>query len=168
MANAIPTINSLPGLELWRKALNDRITTVLTPKVPWNFKVSNKQGGNYLTWDVVKGADGYIVSISLTGDFSTGVDEHKLPGNQAISFFDSAPTSGGAAPAIRYYTVTATAGTVSNPQSVRGIASGVISSTAIAPNDTVTASATKLDTTTTDAIQARTASGSYRFPFRSI
>lgn len=159
---AIPVLTALPGIEEWRQALNKRLKVPLTPKVPWNFKVSNKQGGNYLTWDTVKGADGYIVSISLTGDFSTGVDEHKLPGNQAVSFFDSVPTSGGAAPAARFYTVRATSGTVSNPQSVQGLSTGVVSSTALAPNDTTTASTTSLDNTTNDFIQSRTRTGNYR------
>lgn len=159
---AIPVLTALPGIEEWRQALNKRLKVPLAPKVPWQFKVSNKQGGNYLTWDVVKGADGYIVSVSSNGDFSTGVDEHKLPGNQAVSFFDSVPTSGGAAPAARFYTVRATSGTVSNPQSVQGIATGVVSSTALAPNDTTAPSTTALDTTTNDSIQSRTRTGNYR------
>jgi len=162
MARPIPVLNSLPGVEEWRQSLKQTVKTVATPKVPWNFVVSNKQGGNYLTWQIVEGADGYIVEISTTGDFSTGIDAKQLPGNENISYFDTVPTSGGATPPIRYYRVRATAGTVNQPQSVQGIATGVISSTALAPNDNVTGSTTTRDITTNDGIQARTGKGDYR------
>jgi len=162
MARPIPVLTSFPGIEEWRQSLKQTVKTVATPKVPWNFAVANKQGGNYLTWQLVEGADGYIVEISTTGDFSTGVDAKQLPGNENISYFDTVPTSGGAAPPIRYYRVRATAGTVNQPQSVQGIATGVISSTAIAPNDNVTTSTTTRDITTTDGTQAKTGIGDYR------
>jgi hypothetical protein len=159
---AIPIINIVPGLTQWRQVLNKSVKSVPSPKVPWNFQVANKQGGNYLTWQTVSGADGYIVEISTNGDFSTGVDAKQLPGNNNISYFDTVPTSSGASPAIRYYRVRATAGTTNQPQSVQGNASGAISSTAIAPNDSTTASTTTTDTTTTDGIQANTRKGVYR------
>lgn len=162
MARPIPVLNSLPGIEEWRQSLKQTVKNVSTPKVPWNFTVSSKQGGNYLSWQIVVGADGYIVEISSTGDFSTGVDAKQLPGNENISYFDTVPTSGGATPSIRYYRVRATAGTVNRPQSVQGIATVVISSVAIAPNDNATASTTTRDINTTDGTQAKTGKGDYR------
>lgn len=153
----------VPMLNNWNKQLSSLAKKPPAPRVPWNFSVVNKQGGNYLTWQGVKEADGYMVDISTNGDFSTGVQTVPLLGQTNTAYFDNVPTSGGATPALRYYRVRATAGTSSNPQAVSGKATQVISSTAIAPNDTVTASTTKLDTTTTQGTSAG-GRGSYRLP----
>lgn len=159
---AIPIINTLPGLQQWQQALQSATKGVLTPRIPWNFTVTSKQGGNYLTWQSVSGADGYIVDISQNGDFSTGIISINLPGNNNTAYFDTVPTAAGATPAIRYYRVRATAGTVQQPQSVQGLTTGVISSTAIPPNNTTTASTTTMDTTTNDQTQTGTQTGPYR------
>lgn len=159
---SIPSITSIPGLVQWRNALTASTATVAPPRIPWNFAVASQQGGNYLTWQQVKTADGYIVDISTSGDFSTGVTSVSLPGNQNTAYFDTTPTASGATPAARYYRVRATAGTTQQPQSVSGQVSGVISSTAIPPNNTTTPSTTTLDTTTSDNSQATTGRGNYR------
>lgn len=164
MPNALPVISTLPGMEQYRQVLNEALKSPAVPKVPWNFTVVSRQGGNYLTWQQVAGADGYIVSVSLNGDFSTKITAVPLMGAQNTAYFDTVPTSGGAAPAKRYYKVNATSGTATLPQSVQGIATGVVSSTAIAPNDTTTAPTSKSDTTTTDSRQSNTRTGSYRNP----
>lgn len=152
---ALPTItdaSQLPQyLKVWQTELAPLLKKALVPRIPWNFAITSKQGGNYATWQGVAEADGYILDISTTGDFSTGAITVPLLGQNNTAYFDNVPTAGGAAPAIRYYRVRATAGTTANPQSVSGRPSQVISSTAIAPNDTVTASTTTRDTTTAQA-----------------
>jgi len=160
--NNIPVLTDFPGLAQWRQALQNSVKSVATPKIPWNFAVQNKQGGNYLTWQSVSGADGYIVDVSTSGDFSSGTTSVTLQGNANTAYFDTVPTAQGATPALRYYRVRATAGTTNQPQSVQGVASGVVSSQAIPPNDTTTASTTTLDTSTTDGTQATTRTGDYR------
>jgi hypothetical protein len=157
----IPTISSLPELAQWRHALKNSIKSVAAPMIPWNFQVTSKQGGNFLTWTSVKGADGYEVDVSTTGDFSTNITTIPLRSSVQTSYFDSVPTAQGGAPATRWYQVRATSGTVSQPHSVKGLNSGVISSNAIAPNDTTTASTTGSDGTTNDGGQSRTRGGRY-------
>lgn len=158
----IPVITTLPGLDQWRNALQNSVKGVATPRVPWNFTVVNKQGGNYLTWQAVPNADGYIVDVSTNGDFSTGATSVNLAGNANTAYFDTVPTSNGATPGIRYYRVRATSGTAQQPQLVSGISTGVVSSTALAPNDTTTSPTTTRDTSTNDGTQAGTGKGSYR------
>lgn len=162
--NNIPVLTDYPGLAQWRQALQNSTKSVATPRIPWNFQVANKQGGNYLTWQSVSGADGYVVDISSSGDFSTGVTSITLPGNDNTAYFHTVPTAQGATPAVMYYRIRATAGTTNQPQSVQGLNTGVISSQAIAPNDTTTASTTGLDVTTTDGTQTGTGTGNYRQP----
>src|SRR6185312_3094618 len=159
---AIPVLSDYPGLIQWQQGLRNNVKSVTTPKIPWNFMVQNKQGGNYLTWQLVAGADGYIVDVSTKWEFSTGVTSVTLKWNNNTAYFDNVPTAQGVAPALRYYRVRATAGTVSQPQSVQGLNTGVISSKAIAPNDTTTTSTTGFDTTTNDITQTGTATGNYR------
>ena len=157
----IPTISSLPELQQWRRALKGTIKKVAAPGIPRNFSVVSKQGGNYLTWAVTSGADGYEVDISTTGDFSTGITTVSLNSPDQVAYFDSVPTSGGAAPALRYYRVRATSGTITEPHSVKGGNSGVLSSTAIAPNDTTTTSTTGTDQYTSDEANAGSGRGKY-------
>lgn len=150
----IPTISNLsdPAQQhILQRALIKATKTPVAPPIPLNFQVTNKQGGNYLTWMAMNRpgnpADGYIVEISTNGDFSTGAIAVTLKGAENSAYFDTVPTAQGAAPAIRYYRVHCTAGTISQPQSVTGRSSGVISSTAISPNDTTTPPTPKIDTT---------------------
>jgi hypothetical protein len=159
--NNIPVIADFPGLARWRQGIQEGVVSVATPKIPWNFQVSSQQGGNLLSWQAVDSADGYIVEISTTADFSTGTSIKQLPGNQNINYFDTVPTANGVAPGQRWYRVCATAGTVNRPQSVEGLFSGIVASTAIAPNDTVTAPSTARDTTTNDKLQVGTSTGKY-------
>lgn len=160
MPKSIPTISSIPELQQWRQAVKSSLVKIPVPKIPWNFSVVSKQGGNYLSWQVVKGADGYIVDVSPTGDFSSATvfSSVKLRGNQNITYFHTVPTVQGAAPVKQFYRVRATSGSTQQPQAVEGLNSGVISSTAIAPNDTTTASSTGRDNATTDKTQAQTSS----------
>lgn len=174
MANrGIPVINNLPEFQQWRNALKDSSTSVPTPKAPWNLTVSSQQGGNYVTWQVVTGADGYILNVSTDGNFNPNnpnLTSIRLPGGQNISRFDSTPTAQGATPAKRYYQVAATAGTTNNPQSVVGPFTTVVSQTAIPPNNVVTASTTNRDLGTTDKIQssAGRVGGSYYYGNHAI
>jgi len=160
--STIPTITTIPGLAQWQAGLRQTLFSPTSPPIPANFAVASKQGGNYLTWSAVKGADGYQVEISSTGDFSVLLTAHLLPGNNANAHFDTVPTSTGTAPTVRYYRVRATAGTVKNPQNVLGKPTSVLSSTAIAPNDTATASVTGTDLSNRDALNAKSGNGNYR------
>jgi len=159
--NTIPTITAIPGLAQWQAGLRQTLFSPTSPPIPANFAVASKQGGNYLTWSAVKGADGYQVQVSANGDFATILTAYLLPGNNANAYFDTVPTAAGAAPTIRYYRVAATAGTVKNPQSVLGKPTSVLSSTAIAPNDTVTASVTGRDLSNRDSLNAKSGNGNY-------
>lgn len=160
--NTIPVISTIPALAQWQAGLRQTLKTAIAPPVVANFSVASKQGGNYLTWAVMKAADGYQVEISSAGDFSTLLTSIQLPGNSSTAYFDTVPTSAGGAPAIRYYRVRATAGTTKAPQSVLGKPTSVLSSTAIAPNDTVTASTSKVDTSNLDKLNVGSSGGNYR------
>ena len=79
--------------------------------------------GITLTWDVVKGSDGYEIQASPTGDFSNASIIASITGQVGTSFFDSTTTTG----VTRYYRIRATAGTQSQPHSIKGIWSSPIS-----------------------------------------
>lgn len=161
MQRTIPVITTAPGLAQWQAGLRQTLLSPVSPPIPANFVVASKQGGNYLTWSAVKGADGYQVEVSSAGDFSTILTAHLLPGNAATAHFDTVPTSSGVAPAIRYYRVKATAGTIKNPQSITGKPTSVLSSTAISPNDTATASVTGRDVSDRDKLNVKSGNGNY-------
>jgi hypothetical protein len=164
---AIPTISNLSDpvqQAVWQRALTKATKPPVTPPVPLNFMVTSKQGGNYLTWLAMKqagnAADGYILEISTNGDFSAGAQTVILKGAENTAYFDTVPTAQGATPQTRYYRVHCTAGTIAQPQSVTGRPTGVISSTAISPNDTTTAPTSNVDTTA----PTRTGGSPYRAP----
>lgn len=158
----IPTIASLPQLAQWQAGLRQTIKQIASPPIPANVSVTSKQGGNYITWAAMTGADGYQVQISEDGDFAKLLSVVQLPSAQAIAYFDSVPTSGGAAPKKRYYRVAATSGTIANPQSTVGKPSSTVSATAISPNDTVTVPATSRDLSDYDRANAGSSNGDYR------
>lgn len=160
--NTIPIITNIPQLAQWQSALRQTLIAPVAPPIPANFTVASKQGGNYLQWAAVKGADGYVVEVSSNGDFSVLLTAHKLPGNDAVTHFDAVPTSSGAAPSARYYRVRGTSGTQKNPQSVVGRPTAVLTATAIAPNDAATASTSIRDTSNLDKLNVGAGSGSYR------
>lgn len=141
-------------LNTWRNKLSGQLKKTTTPAIPWNFSLATKQGGNLISWTAVKGADGYELNISITGDF-TDAQVINMPSGLQENYFDSAGVTGGATPTKRFYKIRATAGTNSQPQSVKGPFSGAVSGTAIAPNDIGTASSSSADTTTTDSSQTQ-------------
>lgn len=161
MAKNLPVIPGL-GFQQWRQALGPSLRRLTAPIIPWNFTGTTKQGGNYLTWSAVNGADGYELQVAASGDFLTNPVIHQLPGNNNISYFDSVPTTQGATPPQRWYRVRATAGTLTLPQSSKGRWSGAVALTAIAPSNTTTASTTLVDTTTTDQSNSGGGRGDYR------
>jgi hypothetical protein len=168
----LPTISNtgllIQFLQQWQKQINKLGLNIITPQIPWNFKVESKQGGNQLSWNKVPVGDGYEVLMSNTGDFSTGANIITIPNVSFTSYFDPVSTSGGATPAIRYYQVRATNGTPAQPHVVKGNPTQALSSTAIAPNDTATASTSSIDTSTNDDSQANTRFGSYSGDFGNI
>jgi fibronectin type 3 domain-containing protein len=72
--------------------------------------------GIVLTWDLVNGADGYVIQASPNGDFSGAVTLAQITNGAQTSYFDNTPASG----TKKYYKIAATAGTLSLPQSVTG------------------------------------------------
>lgn len=162
--NTIPTISTLPGLDLWKANLRNTLRVPAAAPIPANVTIASKQGGNYITWSAMNSADGYRVDVSETGDFSVLLTSVMLTGNQATAYFDSVPTSAGGAPKKRYYQVRSTAGTIQNPHTVVGKPSASVNSTAIAPNDTVTASTTVRDVSDRDRLVVSSADGNYRIP----
>lgn len=161
MAKNLPVIPGL-GFQQWRAALSPSLRRLTAPIIPWNFTGTTKQGGNYLTWSAVNGADGYEVQVAATGDFATNPVIHQLPGNNNISYFDSVPTQQGQTPPQRWYRVRATSGTLTLPQQAKGNWSGAIALTAIAPSNVGTPSASTSDTTTTDQSNSKGGRGDYR------
>mgnify|MGYP001488246249 CR=1 FL=1 len=137
----------------WQRGMKEVVKRVPEPEVPWNFSAVSKQGGNQLSWAVVDSADGYVIDWNLTGDFETGFTSISIGDSGAADYFDTVATQGGTAPAKRYYRLYATAGTALQPHSVKGNFTAVISATAIAPNDTATASVTTQDNSTNDNSQ---------------
>lgn len=163
----LPVISDIPALTQWRTAISNNLRVPITPRIPFNFTVASQQGGNLLNWTPVNGSDGYQIDKSPTGNFAdtSTVQTVSLTAQQASSYFDATATSQGASPATIYYRMRATAGTLASPQSVVGLNTGVLSSKAIAPNDTTTASTTSSDVTTTDKSQQYTGrGGSPRLP----
>ena len=157
----IPVISSLPQLAQWQASIRGNLKQPVPPPVPANVAVASRQGGNYITWSAVTGADGYRIHVSETGDFSVVLTVFSLPSQQSTAYFDTVPTSKGAAPVTRYYRVNATAGTQSQPQSVQGKSSGTVSSKAISPNDTATNPTTVLDNSNYDALNKGSSKGRY-------
>jgi hypothetical protein len=161
---AFPQINNtaqlVQNLQQWQKRLNKLAPNIQNPQIPWNFAVKSAQGGNLLTWAKVPVGDGYLISISTSIDF-TNANTITLPNRTITSYFDQVATSGGATPSIRYYKIQATNGTIHQPHSVVGNATGVLSSVAIAPNDTATAPSTAQDSTTDQDTQNNTRHGNY-------
>lgn len=148
---AIPVISTLPELQLWRASLKNTLRKVAAPTIPWNFQGVTKQGGNYLTWTPVKGADGYEIDIATSADFSALIQLKTFNSQTDAAYFDSVPTQTGAAPAARYYRIRATSGTIAQPHSIKGRSSGAVGPlVAIAPNDTTTASSSSGDNSTSD------------------
>lgn len=160
--NTIPVISSIPALAQWQAGLRQTLKIAAAPPVPANFTIISKQGGNYLQWAKMRDADGYQVEVSENGDFAAVLTNVQLPGNDSVTYFDTVPTSGGGAPTIRYYRVRATSGTVKSPQTVFGKSTATLSSTAIAPNDTVTAPTTAIDVSDLDNLNRNAGTGDYR------
>lgn len=129
---SLPSINSLqqllPTLKIWQQTINPSVNAPTPPRTPFNFRaIGGASGatGVTLNWELVRGADGYQVQSSPTGDFSNASIVATLNSAAAISWFDSTIASG----VKRYYRIRATTGTVNQPQSVFGVWSAPISST---------------------------------------
>ncbi len=157
VARGLPTItptnqNDVASyLKGWGVTLRRTLSSPPTPKTPWGFRVTNQRGGNLLQWSKVKGADGYEILRSDSADFNDVTFSRKLPGGEQTSYFDSL---GGAA-AKKDYKIRATAGTDSQPQSVSGVLSGMVSNTSLDATDIVTAPTTSHDLFTSDETQTR-------------
>ena len=157
-SRALPTINTreqlLPYLKQWSRSLAPLLRRPTTPQAPWRFRVTNQRGGLLLEWDTVSEADGYELLKSSTPDLSVP-EIISLNSAQANSYFDPVSGSGAGVTGTRYYKLRATAGTETNPHSVKGLLTGIVSATSIDPADTATAGGTTFDTTTSDDTQTR-------------
>lgn len=140
--------NLLPALKVWERTIVRAIRIPKKPKAPFNFQGTNKRGGVQLSWNTIKGADGYEILRSDSADFSAPATLPIRSGSQ-LSYFDSI---GGEAQ-TKYYKVRATAGTDNAPFIVKGLLSGIISVTSIDSTDTTTTEADVFDTSVTDAWQ---------------
>lgn len=130
-SNSLPAITSmeqlLPALQIWRQTIQPAISTPSPPRSPFNFRATSGSGsvGIVLNWDLVSGADGYIIQTSPNGDFSNATTLAQISNGAQTSFFDNTPATG----TKKYYKIASTAGTISQPQSVTGIYSAPISIT---------------------------------------
>lgn len=149
----LPTIRHasqlVPYLKRWQKIIDPSLARPVKLKSPWRFRATRKRGGNLLQWATVTGADGYEILRSDTPDFSSPLVIPIRSGVQN-AYFDPV----GGSPETKSYKIRATSGTLSVPHTVKGILSGIVTSTSIDSTDTVTAESTTLDTTTDDEIQA--------------
>jgi|SRR6516164_5261516 hypothetical protein len=128
-SNSLPTITTLeqllPAIKVWQQKLNTVLEKGRVLRPPFNLRASSVTGARaiLLEWEVVPGADGYEISVSSNGDFS---DEQVLQVQTsplATSYVHSLSASG----ITQYYRVSATSGTVANPQSVIGAPSAPVS-----------------------------------------
>jgi hypothetical protein len=138
-----------------QRALKPILKRVRTPGIPFNFRATSQQGGNKLEWAAADGADGYVIEWASTENFEAGFSAIPLRDQDQLEYFDSVPTSGGAAPARRCYRMYSTAGTTHNPHSIKGEYTQTLCSDAIAPDDTVTAEVSNQDDSTDDEYQSR-------------
>jgi hypothetical protein len=118
--NSLPTITTpnqvLPALKIWQQKLAVTLQKPQLVRPPWNLQASSITGSNsiLLGWDAVKGADGYVIYGSSSGDFSSDNQVLKVQRSPvAVSWVDTLPATG----ITRYYRVASTSGTVADPQS---------------------------------------------------
>lgn len=129
MSNALPTITTLesaiPYLKIWQQRLNPLLNVALPVRCPFNFNVTGATGTSGLTlnWESVKGADGYRIYFSTTGDFSSSTLLTVITNAAQTSFYDNMGASG----VKRWYRISATSGTVTAPQSFESVLSAPIS-----------------------------------------
>ena len=161
---SLPTIsgtqNPINSLINWQQQLAPAVTNALPAPTPQNFGVTNSRGGLQLTWSPIPNndsVDGFEILKSQNGSFTDDLQVIPVSGGQQSSFFDS--MGGGAQTA--HYRIRATSGTASNPQSVRGPDSGVVSHTSIDSGDTTTKPSTRFDQFTTDATRSQARKGNY-------
>lgn len=157
-ARSLPVVTRGENTEtfkIWERTLRPLTQRIPTLKAPWNVAALPKRGGILITWTRLDDADGYEVLRSTTGNFDEG---GYVAINLGSSLHDSYFDALGGSPATRYYKVRATSGSVGQPQSVKGILSGVVSAASLDVTDTPANEAAQVavyDTTTTDSTQTR-------------
>lgn len=152
---ALPTISNPSEQQDFQKnqqiALLPSVNLPPTPQAPWNFKGTPARGAINFTWASVKGADGYELFHSDTGDFSPGnYHTHSLAGQTQVELLHPM----GGAPATGYFKLRATAGTASNPNAVKGVFTGAIKVTSLDSTDTTTTPVAVNDNITSPKTQA--------------
>src|SRR5215469_7680005 len=129
--NSLPNITSpealLPALKQWQQKLNGVVNKPRPARPPYNTRVSSISGSTsiLIEWEPVRGADGYQVFSSPTGDFSNRQILATLTSPTATSFVHDLGATG----KPQFYAVASTSGTVSQPQSVLGKLSAAITNT---------------------------------------
>jgi len=118
MPTNLPTITN-PGqmmqlLKIWQQRLNPVVARPQPVRPPFNLSANSPANttGILLTWEPVRGADGYIIYASNNGDFSGASVLATIASPAGTSFFDKYATG------TRFYRIASTSGTVSQPQSV--------------------------------------------------
>lgn len=156
MSNSLPTITNLSNavqyLKIWQQQLNPVVSSPKPPRSPFNLVTKSVAGttGIALSWETVRGADGYVIYYSDTGDFSANNVLTKITNPAQKGFFDDLNASG----KTRYYKIASTAGTQNAPQSVLGNTSAPISAT------------TGVTATSSDTTSHTTGGGGWNRPIR--
>jgi len=126
----LPTItgpgNLYSNLKLWQQTINPVVNAPRPPRSPFNFSAKSVAAttGILLSWELVKGADGYKIYFSDNGDFSSHSQLLIQITNVAqTNYFDNIGVTG----QKRWYRISATTGTANAPQSVEGTQSAPIS-----------------------------------------
>lgn len=165
---SLPTVNSgdtSATLQNWKAKLGRAVKNSLPAPAPYNFAVTSARGGLKITWSPVQtpadtalgSPDGYELLRSANGTFTDDLQVIPIKDIGQSAYFDS--TNGNSQTVS--YRIRTTAGTSSNPQSMRGPESGVVAHTSIDANDTKSRPTTVLDNYTTSKIRSLARKGNY-------
>lgn len=134
----LPTIHDprqlIPYLKRWQRQLAPSVQRAIPPRVPFNFRATSGAVGTtqiVLDWEQVKGADGYEIQYSPSGDFSNAVSI-SVQNERQVSYVDDIGTTA----VLRYYRIRATAGTHDHKQQGKSRWSAPISVTSGAGSTT--------------------------------
>ncbi|MCI0348858.1 MAG: hypothetical protein L0Z53_05475 [Acidobacteriales bacterium] len=136
LPRAIPTLTSegdvVAFLKRWQSSVRHLLRRPTNPARVPNFKATSHNNGILLEWGSVRGADGFEVVRADTADFSGETVSSLIRSGKQRAFFDAVPLG-----TTRHYKIRATAGTLSEPQTILGPLSFVVSATSGHPLDDI-------------------------------